>query len=248
MTGDRPPRPGTEQAAGTRILDAVLAVLRSAGAELPLVTVSWAQSSTGAIARFDGTPAVLSGPEALALTHRLRAAHDAILVGIRTVLSDDPRLSVRLVHGAQPQPVILDSRLRFPPSAQLLARTDRKPWIFHATGEGTEQAAAAGGALVRRGARLFPVRRGGSGLDLREVLAVLRALDMKSIMVEGGAAVLRAFMDDGLAAQAVITVSSSRLGGVSGPGLPDLQSPLRERLGEDEVLWGLLRSGRARTS
>jgi len=99
---------------------------------LPLVTVSWAQSANGAIAAADGSPVALSGPESLRLTHRLRALHGAIMVGIETVIADDPLLSVRLAEGPQPQPVILDSRLRFPPGARLLSRADRKPWIFRA--------------------------------------------------------------------------------------------------------------------
>ena len=61
----------------------------------------------------------LSSPESLVLTHRLRAAHDAILVGIGTVLADDPRLTVRLAPGPQPQPVVLDSNLRLPAEAAL---------------------------------------------------------------------------------------------------------------------------------
>ena len=144
-----------------RIAQETLRVLRDAGhGPLPVVTVSWARSVTGAIAAADGVRTPLSGPEALLLTHRLRAMHDAILVGIRTVLSDDPLLSVRLVEGSQPQPVVLDSHLRFPLHARLLSRTDRKPWIFHLESTGGAHGAAPehARALAAAGARLFPVR------------------------------------------------------------------------------------------
>ncbi|MGD0728308.1 MAG: dihydrofolate reductase family protein, partial [Spirochaetia bacterium] len=84
-----------------RIEQETLRVLREARrGSLPVVTVSWARSVTGAIAAADGARTPLSGPESLLLTHRLRAMHEAILVGIQTVLSDDPLLSVRLVEGA----------------------------------------------------------------------------------------------------------------------------------------------------
>ena len=79
----------------------------------PLVTLSYAQSLDGCISLRPGIPTALSGPEAMRLTHRLRAAHDAILVGIGTILADDPRLTVRLVEGRNPQPVV-------PPEASTL--------------------------------------------------------------------------------------------------------------------------------
>jgi GTP cyclohydrolase II len=218
-----------------RIEDAVLSVLRArASDELPVVTLSWAQSSAGAIAAAGGAPVALSGPASLALTHRLRGMHRAILVGIQTVLSDDPQLSVRFAAGPQPQPVVLDSRLRFPIRARLLSRLDRKPWIFHAGIAG----AAAEEERVRAGARLFTVGRGAEGLDLREVLRSLRTEGIESVMVEGGAQVLRAFMSHGLAAQAVITVSPSDITGVQGPGIPEFVSTMRKQYDGDVVTWG----------
>ncbi len=229
-----PPGP-QEQAPAGAIEEAVLACLRRAAGARPVVTVSWAQSAAGAIAGPKGAPAALSGPESLAMTHRLRSMHDAILVGIRTVLADDPLLSVRLVEGSQPQPVVLDTRLRFPPAARLLSRTDRKPWIFH--GEGRGRAAAA---LEAKGAVLFSVSRGPGGLDLSQVLDRLRLVGIRSVMVEGGALVLRAFMTRGLAAQAVVTESPSPLEGVAGPGMPRFAHPIVERRGADTVTWGVL--------
>ena len=106
------------------ILDQVSECLRSAPAHRrrtgrPFVTLSYAQSLDGSIADRPGRPLALSGPQAMALTHGLRAAHEAILVGIGTVLADNPRLNVRLVDGPDPQPMVVDSRLRFPPYANL---------------------------------------------------------------------------------------------------------------------------------
>ena len=222
--------------AAQRIEDAVLRCLHAAGARRPVVTLSWAQSSRGAIAAEGGVRTALSGPESLAFTHRLRSLHDGILVGITTVLTDDPLLSARLVEGPQPQPVVLDSRLRFPPGAKLLARTDRKPWIFHARRRG----GATGAALERHGAVLFTVSRGKDGLALDEVLAALAGAGIGSLMVEGGARVLRAFLASGLAAQVVITESPSPIEGIQGPGIPELNGPLEETMGVDRVTWGLL--------
>jgi riboflavin-specific deaminase-like protein len=223
-------------------------VLREASAagRGPAVTVSWAQSRDGAIAAAGGVRAPLSCPESLALTHRLRALHSAILVGIGTVLSDDPLLSVRLAAGPQPQPVVLDTHLRFPLSARLLAREDMRPWIFHAGPPGER-----GRDLEGRGARLFAVPRASGGLDLREVLAVLADQGIGSLMVEGGAHVLRSFLGRGLASQAVITICPFTLDGLrvlernpDAAALPDLADGLRESYGRDTVVWGRFGAGK----
>ena len=93
----------------------------------PFVTLSYAQSLDGSIAARPGEQFILSGDSAARFTHQLRAHHDGVLVGIGTVLADDPQLTVRLVEGENPQPVILDSHLRMPPGARLLK--SHNPWI-----------------------------------------------------------------------------------------------------------------------
>ena len=220
---------------GAEVLRAALAVLSSRRGPLPVVTVTWAQSEAGAIATADGRPLALSGRESMTLTHHLRAAHDAILVGIATVIADDPLLSVRLLPGTppQPQPVVLDSRLRFPASARLLARADRKPWIFHCG-----EPRAAGADLEQRGARLFRVSRGPGGVDLYAVLRALQAEGIHSLMVEGGAKVLRAFLTAGFAEQVVVTVSPSTVQGLQAPDIPGLVQTISEKVGADTVTWG----------
>ncbi len=233
-----------------RIIAAVLGVLASRGGPrmrrdpLPVVTLSWAQSAAGAIAREDGSPLRISGPQSMVLTHRLRAAHDAILVGIQTVLNDDPLLSVRPLPGPpappQPQPVVLDSRLRFPRGARLLAREDRKPWIFHSCDPEAADTRPISEALREKGARLFRVSRGPGGLDLYEVLRSLGAAGISRLMVEGGARVLRAFLAAGFADQLVVTVSPSTVHGLPGPDLPGMVQSLTEVFGADTVTWGTL--------
>jgi len=232
-----------------RVLREALAVLCARHGPLPVVTVTWAQSASGAIAAASGRPLLLSGPESMLLTHRLRAAHDAILVGIQTVIADDPLLSARLppepVPHPQPQPVVLDSRLRFPLSARLLAREDRIPWIFACSGAETVEPGSTGAdekalALEQKGARIFRVRRGPGGLDLYPVLQALGAEGIRSLMVEGGARVLRAFITAGFADQVVLTTSPSAVTGLQGPGLPGLVRSVTERLGADSVTWGTL--------
>ena len=78
----------------------------------PFVTLTYAQTIDGSIAALKGTEQlIISSPESMLMTHQLRSMHDAILVGVQTVNSDDPSLTVRLCPGKNPQPIVLDSKL-----------------------------------------------------------------------------------------------------------------------------------------
>jgi riboflavin-specific deaminase-like protein len=217
----------------TRILDLVRGVLSSARERSPVITLSWAQTVNGAIAAKRGEPLAISGRESRIMTHSLRSLHAGILVGIGTVLSDDPLLSVRLVEGPQPRPIILDSRLRTPPGSRVLGRTDAAPWIFHADGSPDRAV-----LLSARGAALTRVPRAGGGLDLACVCGVLTGGGIGSVMVEGGAEVISSFLQAELFDQVVITVSPSF---VSGYAIPPSSARFTrtawERAGEDVVLW-----------
>ena len=92
----------------------------------PFVTVSYAQSIDGSIASRTRQPIRLSGQLSMVLTHRLRARFDAILVGIGTVLTDNPHLTVRCAEGRNPQPVVLDTHLRIPIQSNLAAKIRSK--------------------------------------------------------------------------------------------------------------------------
>ncbi len=233
---DAHPVPAGEPVPGTRVLDAALRVLARRIGSVPVITVTWARSAAGAIAAADGRPLALSAAESMRLTHQLRAAHDAILVGISTVIADDPLLSVRLLPGTpkQPQPVVLDSRLRFPPGARLLSRVDRKPLIFFC-----DDVDGNGAALEQRGARLFRAARGPGGVDLYDVLRTLGTEGIRSLMVEGGARVLRAFLASGFADQVIVTTSPSSVQGMPGPDLPGFVKEISEHVGPDTVTWGM---------
>lgn len=212
---------------------------------LPFCTLSYAQSLDGSLARYPMQPMVLSGEESMHMTHRLRAAHQGILAGIRTVLADDPRLTARGVEGSDPQPVVLDSRLRTPLSCRLVSENHTRPWIMTCSEDGDER----GAALQERGAdirRVPPDER--QRVSLRESLADLYASGISTLMVEGGSRVLTSFLHSDLAHLAVITVSPVFVGGVPSmgrqrgglPGLPQLEGACCTTFGNDLVLMGRL--------
>jgi 3,4-dihydroxy 2-butanone 4-phosphate synthase/GTP cyclohydrolase II len=221
----------------------------------PWVTLSYAQSLDGSLTARRGSPFSLSGGESLTLTHRLRAAHDAVLVGIGTVLADDPKLTVRLVEGSQPLPVILDSHLRCPPQANLL-KGSRRPCIAALEdAPGTRKASLeAAGAQVLR----FSPDEAGR-IRLPALLECLAGLGINSLMVEGGGEVISAFLSQRLVDQVVLTIAPLFLGGYrsvgqdvsvppveqghgAAPVYPRLRDAGSENLGDDLIVWGRLNS------
>ncbi len=178
---------------------------------MPSVTLSYAQSLDGSIAAERGKPLKLSNPESQRLTHQLRAWHDAVLVGINTVLSDDPQLTVRLASGKSPQPVVLDSSLRFPLSARLLHAPCVSPIIVTTTDACAHrewQLREAGAQIVR-----LPPRHDGR-IGIRDLLTRLHALAIGSLMVEGGAEIITSFLASEMVDQLVITIIPQVLGGL----------------------------------
>jgi riboflavin-specific deaminase-like protein len=210
----------------------------------PFVTLSYAQSLDGCISGRPGEALALSGRRSLILTHRLRAGHDAILVGIGTVFSDNPRLNVRLVNGSSPRPIVVDTRLRIPLDCKLLTENSRGLWVI--TGEHPDQDKRK--AIEALGAHVVCLPCEPSGLvKLDVMLERLGELGVNSVMVEGGSRIITNFLMKRLANSVVLTVAPVLLNGLRGVrdlGLANLEHSLRlrnpghRRLGEDIILWG----------
>lgn len=178
---------------------------------LPFVTLKAAVTLDGKIATRTGDSKWITGQEARTEAHRMRDESDAILVGVGTVLADDPKLTVRHIEGRDPVRVVLDTSLRTPPTAAVL---DRERWsdagtlIFHAP----DVNPARHDALEGPGTELIPVSRGARGIDLREVLKELGARNVVRLLVEGGAHVHGTFLDLGLADRAAIFIAPRIVG------------------------------------
>lgn len=203
-----------------------------------MTLVAYAQSLDGSLATAAGEPLALSGPAALAYTHGLRAAHQAILVGIGTVLADDPQLTVRLAPGDHPQPVVLDSQLRFPLGARLWQHPTRRPWIL-TTPTAPEPRRRT---LEERGARVVRVPADAQGrVNLRTALGLLRSLGIARLMIEGGARVITAVLAGGLADRVSITIAARYVGGLRAYDAPlalTLTELSHRVLGSDLIIEG----------
>ena len=175
----------------------------------PFVTLTYAQSLDGSIATPDRRPLSISGEESMGFTHRLRAAHDAILVGIGTVLSDNPRLNVRHGEGSHPTPVVLDTSLRFPTDAELITCEGPPPII--ATNQSAPEDRKR--ALEKQNARVIRLSCTDDGICLDALLEALAERNHRSLMVEGGSEVITSFLRRQRVDRLILTIAPLLVGG-----------------------------------
>ncbi|KAL4923264.1 RibD family protein [Aspergillus undulatus] len=227
--------------------------------EFPHVTLSYASSMDSKISLLPGMQTVLSGPEAKLMTHYLRSRHDAILIGVGTVLADNPGLNCRL-EGAggfgglgrmwQPRPVVIDPMGRWPvhPDCRMLRTTvegkGRAPWV-----------------VVSPGAQIHPQKLmmlkgyGGDFLRIMEyhqnwrlrwepILKALASEGIKSVMIEGGARVLSELLNPEYTEfidSIIVTIAPTYLGsggvGVSPDSKRDAQGKPNAALNPRDVKW-----------
>jgi 3,4-dihydroxy 2-butanone 4-phosphate synthase/GTP cyclohydrolase II len=173
----------------------------------PHVVLKYAQTVDGRIATASGDSKWISGADERAISHALRAACDAVLVGVGTVVTDDPQLTVRMVPGASPVRVVLDSTLRTPPTARIL--DDDAATMLYATDRATmERQDEIRSRHV--GVRVMPT--GPDGVDVRAVLSDLRSSGVRSLLVEGGAKVLTSLLAAGVADRLIVAIAPTIVG------------------------------------
>ena len=151
---------------------------------LPLVTLKIAQTLDGKIATASGESKWITGAEARRVGRRLRHMNDAVLVGINTVLADDPRLTARILGGRDPVRVIVDSTLRTPITARVLTRTVSNKTIV-ATLRNAPKAKMK--KLIAAGAEVIVTRSEKGRVDLRDLMRKLAKRNIMSVLIEGGA-------------------------------------------------------------
>jgi diaminohydroxyphosphoribosylaminopyrimidine deaminase/5-amino-6-(5-phosphoribosylamino)uracil reductase len=208
---------------------------------LPFITIKYAQSLDGRIATLQGNSRWISSERARKFTHRLRARHDAIMVGRGTVLADDPLLTVRLAKGKNPLRICLDSKLRIPLSAQVL-RDDGKTVIVTTAEHEKEKTAA----IQKQGKDVLVVQSGADGrVTLKPLMKALAERGIASILVEGGAEVITSLLKEGLVNRMVVIIAPLILGkgteAIGDLGIIDLKRAIRpssykvSRIGADVI-------------
>lgn len=153
------------------------------------VTLKLATSLDGRIATASGESRWITGPEAREQAHKLRAGHGAILVGVDTVIADDPELTVRLggYVGFQPARIVLDSHLRTPAMAKLVQSARRIRTIVACVDSSNTR-------LTDAGVEVLEIAAHEGRVDARAVLEVLETMGLWSVMIEGGGQVAASFL------------------------------------------------------
>ena len=212
----------------------------------PFVQLKLAVSLDGRIATKSGDSQWISSEASRTEVHRLRRRFMSVLVGVQTVLSDDPLLTVRHVIGPNPVPVTLDRRGRFPPSARLL-KAHASPIVVTASMPTDVEL-----ELCSRGARVWRVPDSAGGIDLPRLLADLADSGIDSVLIEGGGETAAAFLSAGLVDKVSLFIAPILIGGrgaipaIGGAGTERIADALRlervttEWLGADLLYTGYL--------
>lgn len=183
----------------------------------PLVTAKFAASLDGRVATRTGDSQWVTGPQARREGHRLRDGTDAILVGVGTVLADDPALTCRLRGGHDPIRVVVDTNARTPSQAQLVrqARRGAAPtWIV----VGTHASVRRCQRLAKAGAEIITCRQRHGRIDFEALLDELGRREILSLLIEGGPTVLGGFFDAGLVNKVHAFIAPRIIGGVAALG------------------------------
>ncbi len=215
---------------------------------LPFVIAKWAMSLDGKIAATSGDSRWVSGPETREWSHRLRTKIDAIMVGVRTVLIDDPQLTARpggIDSERQPLRIVADSSGRTPVTARVLDGPGRA--LLATT---SASSASWRRQMAEAGAEVLVLPDSAGRVDLAELIRVLGERQLLSLLVEGGGELLGAFFDAGLVDKVQAVIAPLVIGGrdapaaVAGRGVERMAEALRlgevivERLGEDMLVTG----------
>jgi 3,4-dihydroxy 2-butanone 4-phosphate synthase/GTP cyclohydrolase II len=173
----------------------------------PNIVLKYAQTIDGRVATRTGDARWISGEPERRVAHAMRAGCDAVLVGARTMLQDDPQLTVRMVPGASPMRVVLDSTLRTPLTAKVLSDDAATLILCRPDADPARRLElAATGVTVR------DVAVGPEGLQTKEVLRLLRSLGVASLLVEGGGRVITSMLQADAVDRVVVSVSPTIIG------------------------------------
>jgi len=251
--------------AGIEVLEGILAAKAAAlneifikyiSTQMPFVVLKSAMSLDGKIAAFTGHSQWITGPESRQHVQKLRDCYDAILVGIGTVLADNPSLTTRLPYkGKNPIRIIIDSRARTPLDAHVV--TDGlAPTIIVVTHEAPQDRI---NALRTYGAEILVANaKPGGGVDLRQLFKALTGQNIASILIEGGASINASVLAENLVDRIYWFIAPKIIGGqgalgpVGGQGVADVNQAYLfedmniEPMGQDILISAYMRNREGR--
>jgi len=195
--------------------------IRRAPREIPFVVGQLGQSLDGRIATLSGESRWINKDCALDHVHRVRAAVDAVIVGVGTVVADDPMLNVRRVPGRHPARVVIDPSGRMPASARCLADDGCRRIVVRSAG-------SAAGVELPGGVETLRVALGDGAMAPGAIIEALWQAGLRSFLVEGGAATVSRFIDGGALDRLHVLVAPFILGS----GKPGLSLRPIERLAD----------------
>ncbi|MCQ5128077.1 bifunctional diaminohydroxyphosphoribosylaminopyrimidine deaminase/5-amino-6-(5-phosphoribosylamino)uracil reductase RibD [Butyricicoccus faecihominis] len=215
--------------------------------QTPFVTLKYAMTLDGKLAAHTGDSKWVTGETARAHVHRTRNRLSAIMVGLGTVLQDDPLLTCRMEGGRDPVRIVCDSRLRIPPDCRLVRSARVSPLLIAAA-----ERNARAEALERAGAEILLCNTVNGRIDLADLMRRLGARGIDSVLLEGGAALHFAALEAGIVHKVQAYIAPKLIGGagakspVGGQGFAKMADalPLRHMtvspLGENFLLEGEL--------
>ena len=189
------------------------AFLQAIRARRPFVHLKWAASLDGRTATRNGDSKWITGEAAREDALRLREECDAILVGALTILADDTLLTRRLALSSAITPhrrLVLDGALRVPATARVFSTAGGEVWLVTAVSPGDPRLAP----FLERGVHVLSRPGTGGGVDLRALLSALHALEVRSLLVEGGGVTAASFLEAGLVDRVTAYVAPILVGGV----------------------------------
>lgn len=245
---------GLDDAAAESAAEIVEAYTKHITTGVPFVTAKFAMSLDGKIAAHTGDSRWITGEDARRHAHGLRAASDAVMAGVGTILEDDPQLTARDSSGVprehQPLRVVVDSSGRTPADAAMLA----EPGCTLVAVAGIDRETEA--RLQRGGAEVAVLPAADGRVDLAALLRLLGGRDVTSLLVEGGGTLLGSLFDQGLVDKVVACIAPTVIGGhaaptaVGGTGVKLVRDAIRLggvgllQLGRDLVVTGYCRETR----
>ncbi len=192
----------------------------------PWVIIKWAQSTDGFLARKD-KKRWITNSKSRKDAHKLRRKVQAILVGINTVLADNPLLTIRPDTGNQPIRVVLDSQLKIPLNCNLIKTVKKAPALVFTTNRNNKKILL----LKKKGAEVIAVPSVKGKCNLKTVLTKLAQRDIQQILVEGGATVITSFLKQGLADEVCVYIAPKILGSRGSVYITQPMAELNETVG-----------------